>query len=95
MSVFVSKAVNVLSASVTWSQGRSAVPKASATRLTQRRHSLAGAGWRQAPAIPQALAAMLKDSCVDVRQAAASALGTVRATSAAEALAALDSGGRR
>jgi HEAT repeat protein len=42
------------------------------------------------PAIPKALAATLKDSCVDVRRAAASALGAFGA-SAAEALADVDS----
>jgi HEAT repeat protein len=83
------EAVNVLSASVTWSQGRSAVPKASATRFTQ--DGVVGRGWLEAsPAIPKALAATLKDSCVDVRRAAASALGAFGA-SAAEALADVDS----
>jgi HEAT repeat protein len=83
------EAVNVLSASLTWSMGRPAVPKASATRLTQG--GAVGRGWLEAsPAIPKALAATLKDSCVDVRRAATSALGAFGA-SAAEALAALDS----
>ena len=83
------EAVNVLSASLTWSKGRPAVPKASATRLTQG--GAVGRGWLEASsAIPKALAATLNDPCVDVRRAAASALGAFGA-SAAEALAALDS----
>jgi HEAT repeat protein len=83
------EAVNVLSASLTWPQERPAVPNASATRL--RQNGAVGRGWSEAsPDLPKALAAMLDDSCVDVRRAAASALGRFGA-SAAGALAALDS----
>jgi HEAT repeat protein len=81
--------VNVLYASSSWSQGRPAVPKGWATRLTQ--NGTVGRGWLQAsPAIPRALAATLKDASVDVRVAAASALGRFGASAAGE-LAALES----
>jgi HEAT repeats len=53
------EAVNVLSASLNWSQGRPAVRNAPATRLTQ--NGAVGRGWSEAsPAVPNALAAMLK-----------------------------------
>jgi HEAT repeat protein len=81
--------VNVLYASSTWFQERPAVPRGRATRLTQ--NGAVGTGWLQAsPAIPRALAAALKDSSVDVRRAAASALGRFGASAAGE-LAALES----
>jgi HEAT repeat protein len=82
------EAVNVLSATLGWPQGKPAVPNAAATRL--RQNGAVGRGWSEAsPVVPKALAAMLKDSCVKVRGAAASALGQFGASAAGE-LAALD-----